>query len=200
MNSKLIIVTGYLAAVKTTFALNLSQELRIPCFSKDLLKISLSRALPVNDRDGSKRLSAAAFDAIEFIAERFMETHCPLIIEANFDMDENHGGIKEGDALKMLADRYNYRTLTYLFTGDPLVLFERFKRRDKMPQRGRTNYEWGEFTLKDYENAASSLERFNIGGQLERIDSTDYDSVDFAHHIETARKFIGLDEVDYTMY
>lgn len=135
MNKKIIIITGYCAAGKTTFSLELSKELKIPCFNKDLLKIAINRSIPINNRDDSKHLSAATFDAIAFITEKFMETENPLIIEANFVMNENHNKLREGDVLKTLVERYGYQTLTYLFLGDLRVLHKRFVEREKQPER-----------------------------------------------------------------
>lgn len=200
LNKKLIVVAGLLAAGKTTFALKLSHELQIPCFSKDLLKNAMGRSMPVNSRDESKLLSATSFDAIEFITERFMEAHLPLIIEANFRMDENHGGIREGEKLQELAERYGYRVLTFLFTGDPSVLHKRYKERENRPERGHANRLWSEFSLEDYENSVSLLGCFDIGGKIIKIDSTDFGAVDFEHHIEQARSFIGFGEADFTMF
>lgn len=41
MNNKIIIVEGYLASGKSTFALKLSESLTIPYFIKDTFKIAL---------------------------------------------------------------------------------------------------------------------------------------------------------------
>ena len=38
MNNKIILVSGYCATGKSTFARNLSQSLNIPCFIKDTIK------------------------------------------------------------------------------------------------------------------------------------------------------------------
>ena len=190
MNKKVIIITGYLAAGKTTFAQALSKELGIPYFSKDLIKVALSRDIIIDNRDDSKRLSAATFDAIEHITERFMETANPLIIEANFVMNENHGGRREGDALKSLIDRYGYKALTYVFTGDFCILCDRFNERDRAPERGDANRLPEPFTYEAFKEHVSPLGEFNIGGDIVRIDATDYNAVDFTSHIEAARLFI----------
>jgi predicted kinase len=191
MNKKIIIVTGYLAAGKTTFALKLSKELGVPCFSKDLLKLALSRSILVNNREESKQLSAATFDAIAFITEKFMETGNPLIIEANFVMTENHNKLKEGDALKALAETYGYQVLTYLFLGDLHVLCDRFNEREKTPERAEV-HRMGDmpFTYDAFEKVISPLGDFNIGGEIVKINATDFNAVDFGKHLETAHSFI----------
>ncbi|MCL2573810.1 MAG: ATP-binding protein [Defluviitaleaceae bacterium] len=187
---KIILIAGYSAAGKTTFAERLSQDLSIPYFSKDMVKIALNRSFPVNNRADSKQLSAIAFDTMAFNAERFMETRQPLVLEANFVMKKNHNGIKEGDALRELIARYNYQPLTYLFLGDLAVLYERFMTRDVLPERGIANKMWGEFTFEDYKKFCQHFGEFDIGGEIVKIDATNLGGVDFCKYIEIANKFL----------
>ena len=189
MNKKIIVITGYLAAGKTTFAARLSQRLGVPYFSKDLVKIALNRSFPVENRAESRQLSAIAFDAMTFNAERFMEVGLPLIIEANFTMKENHGGLKEGDALRALIVRYDYKSLTYIFLGDLPVLYKRFAARDMLAERGTANKMWGEYTFEDYLEDNVHLAEFDIGGEIVKIDATDFEAVDFCKYLEKADGF-----------
>ena len=186
----IIIITGYCAAGKTTFAAKLSQRLGIPYFSKDLVKIALNRSFPVESGADSRQLSAIAFDAIAFNAERLMEVRLPLIVEANFTMKENHGGVKEGEVLRGLVARYNYRSLTYVFLGDLPVLYKRFMARDALPERGAANKMWGEYTYGDYLEDNVHLADFNIGGEIVKIDATDFGAVDFCKYIKVAHTFL----------
>jgi len=189
MNKKLIVIAGHLAAGKTTFALKLSKELNIPSFCKDLIKNALGTNIIIKNREDDKRLSAATFDAITFITERFMETHMPLIVEANF-VNNNHASINEAAVLQALVEKYHYRTLTFLFTGKANILRDRFIKRGSSLS----------LTQEEFERVSFLLGCFDIGGKTEKIDTTEIESVDFAHHIETARKFIGQDEVDFNMF
>ena len=190
MNKKVIIIGGYCATGKTTFAARLSQEFGIPYFAKDLVKIALNRSFPVENRADSKRLSAIAFDAMAFNVERFMEVGLPVIVEANFVMRENHNGLKEGDTLRSLVVRYDYKLFTYIFLGDLPTLYERFMARDVMPERGVANKMWGEYTFEDYTRDNIHLADFIIGGEIVKIDATDLDVVDFCKYIEVAHTFL----------
>jgi len=190
MNRKIIIIAGYGAAGKTTFAVNLSQTLKIPYFSKDLMKIALNRSFPVENQADSRHLSAIAFDAIAFNAERFMEVGKPLIVEANFVMKENHNSLKEGEALRKLIDHYGYKSLTYVFLGDLKVLYERFMIREVLPERGVANVMWGNYTFENYVKGNVPLGEFNIGGEIVKIDTTDIASVNFNKYIKIAHTFM----------
>ena len=186
----IIIIAGYCATGKTTFAARLSQALGIPYFSKDLVKIALNRSFPVENRADSRQLSAIAFDAIAFNAERLMKVGLPVIVEANFVMRENHGGLKEGRALRDLIKRFKYQSLTYVFLGDLPVLYKRFAARDMLPERGTANKMWGEYTFEDYLEDNIHLAEFNIGGEIVKIDATGFDAIDFCKYIKVAHTFL----------
>ena len=190
MNKKIILVAGYSAAGKTTFAARLSKELSIPYLSKDQVKIALNRSFPVNNREDSKRLSAIAFDAMLFTTERFMEVCKPIILEANFVMKENHNGLKEGEALRSLITQYGYQALTYIFLGELPVLYERFAKRDVLPERGVANMMWGNFSYEDYLKGNMHLSEFNVGGKIIQIDTTDFETANFDENIKIAYRFM----------
>lgn len=186
MNKKIIIVTGYLAGGKTTFANKLGQELGIPCFNKDYLKIILHDYIPAKD---SKHMGAAVFDVIVHITQRFMESGNPLIIESTFNNKSNYRNVSEGNALQSLIDQYGYKALTYLLKGDPRVLHKRFLDREKLPER-ETIYVDGLFDdYRFFKQIMMRLDDFDVGERV-TIDTTDFEKVDFAQHIKTAISFM----------
>ena len=84
--------------------------------------------------------------------------------------------------------RHQY--LTYKFTGDTRVLYERYIKREKSPERGDANRDFEEIPFEVFDGYCRNLESFSIGGEVVRIDTTDFESVDFERHIEQARLFI----------
>lgn len=64
MQNKLIVITGYLASGKSTFARTLSERLRVPCFIKDTMKIALCESLGPISKTESSRFSAVTFFSI----------------------------------------------------------------------------------------------------------------------------------------
>jgi len=191
-NRKTIIIGGYCATGKSTFAAVLSKNFGVPHFCKDDVKIALNRSIAVNKRADSRMLSAAAFDAMAFTAERLMESGLPLILEANFVMRPNHNGLHEGNALRDLISRYGYKSLTYIFHGDLEVLYRRFAARDVLPERGVANKMWGEYAFDDYLRDNLHLTDFDIGGRIVRIDTTDFASVDFEGYTRIAHEFLNI--------
>ena len=189
MKPHIIIITGYLAAGKSTFARRLSEVINVPCIVKDTFKSALCASIDVDSREESSRFSAVTFDAMMYVAERHIETGCPIIIEGNFVPY----GIKKTDeagVLKALIDKYNCRSLTFKFIGDTQILHRRYIERDKLPERGKVNAMLGEIPHNDFDRFCHNLDGFNIGGEVIEVDTTDFGNVNFEQHIETARAFL----------
>ena len=192
MNKKIIIVAGYLASGKSTFAARLSGRINTPCFIKDTFKSAICANLPVTDREEGRRFSAATFNAIAYVAEKLMETGYPLIIEGNFVM----GGYMKADesvVIKSLIGRYGYRSLTYIFWGDTRVLCDRFNEREKLPERGQANRAFAEFSYADFDKMLPPLGEFNAGGEIIKVETTDFEKVDYEGLFALAEGFIGTD-------
>jgi len=193
MNKRIIIVAGHLAAGKTAFALRLSKELNVPCFIKDTFKEAICKSAPVTNREAGKLFSAVTFDAMTYAAGRLMEAGFPLILEGNFVPVEVKAADEEG-IIEELIRKHGYGSLTFILIGDPRVLHERFTRREALPERGSANNIFSEFTYEDFLRSAEALGRFNAGGEIVNIDTTDFNAVDFDKYIEAARAFMKFGE------
>lgn len=189
MNGKVIVVQGYLASGKSTFALALARELGIPYFVKDTFKSALCQSIPIDSREVSSRFSAVTFDAMMYAAERLMEADMPLIIEGNF----LPAGIKKTDeagAIRLLVEKYDFRSLTFKFAGNINVLYERFAAREGSPERGKANMMFTMPTIAEFETFCRNMDGFDIGGEVVEIDTTDLEKVDFKEYIKAAQTFI----------
>lgn len=131
MNKKVIIIEGYLASGKSTFALQLSKSLNIPYLIKDTFKIALCKNVSVTNRAESSVFSTVTFDGMMYVTERMLETSNPIIIEGNF-VPAGVKRVDEAGAIKRLIDKYNYTSLDFKFLGDTQVLHQRFLKREKM--------------------------------------------------------------------
>jgi len=73
VGNKVIIVTGYPAAGKSTFAGKLAKQLHIPCFKKDLIKEVMSDGFGIENKEllfRDKKCSVATFLLMLHIAEQ----------------------------------------------------------------------------------------------------------------------------------
>ena len=186
---KIIIVEGYLASGKSTFARRLSEEINVPYLIKDTFKIALCASVPINYREESSRFSAVTFDAMMYVTERLMETRYPIIIEGNF-VPAGLKKVDEAGVIKALIENYDYQSLTYKFTGDTQVLHKRFAKRENTPERGKANTMFAEILFKDFDIWCHNLDAFNVGGEIIKVDTTNFEKVDYKRLITLAEKFL----------
>lgn len=189
MNKSVIIVQGYLAAGKSTFATELAKELGVPCFIKDTFKIALCQSVEIESREVSSRFSAVTFDGMMYTAERLMEAGFPFIIEGNF----LPAGIKKTDeagAIRSLIGKYGYSSLTFKFVGKIGELYKRFAAREGTPERGRANQMFTLPTAAEFEMFCRNMDGFDVGGEVIEVDTTDFEKVDFRKLIGVAQTFM----------
>lgn len=185
----LIVIEGYPASGKSTFARRLSEELKVPCFIKDTFKIALCRSVGHVDRAQSDSFSAVTFDAIIYSAERLMENGLPVIIEGNF-VPKGKKALDENGVIAALIEKYAYPALSFKFIADTNVLFERFNARERTPQRGQANMRGVPYTYEDFCYWCHKLDGFTLPCETLTLDTTDFDSVDFAAMAEKTRLFL----------
>ena len=190
MNKKIIIVEGYLASGKSTFAQQLSKHINIPYLIKDTLKIALCESVTIANRDESSIFSAVTFDAMMYVTERMFETGCPIIIEGDF-VPAGVKKVDEAGVIRQLIDKYEYSSLVFKFTGDTRVLYKRFVEREETLERGQVNKIGADVSYDVFDGWCHNLDSFDVGGKIIRVDTTDFDSVDFEGYYEIARQFIG---------
>lgn len=186
---KLIIVTGALAAGKSTFARRLGTELHLPCFVKDTFKSALCAGMSLSGRAESSRFSAIAFHAILYTTRQLMEAGYPLIVEGNFTPT----GVKptdEAGELSALVRQFGYSALTFRFTGDPAVLYDRFLTREGDPERGEANRLGFRPTPEQFGQWCRNLEPFRVGGEQVTVNTTQFAAVDFNALVRSAGKFL----------
>lgn len=193
MNKKIIIIEGYLASGKSTFALQLSKSINVPYFVKDTFKTAICNSISIANRKESSLFSAATFDAMMYVTERFFETGNPIIIEGNFAP----AGVKQVDeagVIKRLIDQYGYTPLTFKFIGDTQILYRRFMDREKTVERGQANKIGFNVSYDIFDGWCHNFDNFNVGGKIIQADTSDFTKVNFDKYINSARQFISESE------
>lgn len=123
-----ILVAGMPASGKSTLALKISGELNIPVLSKDSIKELMFDDIGFHSRDEKVRLGNAAMHIMYYAAEQMMKCSMPFVLENNFE-DASMPGIME------LLTGYRYQGITVLLTGNPAVIYERFRNRNASDDR-----------------------------------------------------------------
>ena len=189
MNKKIIIIEGYLASGKSTFALQLSKSINVPYFVKDTFKTAICNSISIADRKESSLFSVVTFDAMMYVAERFFETGSPIIIEGNF-VPAGVKKVDEAGVIKELIDKYGYTPLTFQFIGDTQILYRRFMDREKTVERGQANKIGFDVSYDIFDGWCHNFDNFNVGGEIIQVDTTDFSEVNFDNYIMFARQFI----------
>ncbi|MCY3913515.1 MAG: ATP-binding protein [Chloroflexi bacterium] len=136
----LLIVNGYAASGKTTLARALSRELRWPLVVKDEFKELLFDRLGAADYKESKRLGAAAIDVMFSVARELLVAGTSVIIESPLIPSFDNPRIRP---LERDAD---FLTVQVVLTGDPDVLFERYRSRAERGERHPSHFDHDRFS------------------------------------------------------
>ncbi len=189
MSQKIIVIEGYLASGKSTFALQLSRALNIPYLIKDTFKIALCKNISVASRIESSIFSTVTFDGMMYVTERMLETNTPVIIEGNF-VPAGVKKIDEAGAIKHLVTKYNCTSLDFKFMGNTRVLHQRFLQREKTAERGEVNKIGMDVSYDTFDQWCHNFDDFDIGGETVRVDTTNFTNVDFNTYIKLAKEFM----------
>ncbi len=182
----IIIVTGELAAGKTSYGKKISEVLKIPFFSKDEIKeILYNSSNNTNlDYEAKRRMGAISYEVFYYIIEKQMKVGLPLIVESNF--------VKESvSIIKDLLNKYDYKSITIRFEGDLQILHRRFLNREYSDERPMGLVSNGMFDdFENFEKTAIKSKEFKINDNEILVDTTDFLKVDFDEIIENIQKFM----------
>lgn len=178
MSGKLIIIGGYCATGKSTFSNKLANFLGIPCFNKDNLKEVMADSFGSDTKEVYKKGSAATFNLMLHIVERFLLTGNVCIIEANFKSFEEI-------EIKELLKKYDADCLTFVFTGDLDTLYDRYTERDQ--ERHWVHLRAGDSA--SFKEGQTGLAELSIG-QTIQVDATDFKEIKHNDLFESAKAFL----------
>ena len=119
---RLILISGDLAAGKSTYSHVLGEKFSLPVFNKDTVKEILGDDIGFADRTENRRLSVAAVDLMIHVFAALAKTGSDAVLEANFRTEEL-------TRIGELAEQYGYEQLFLYFQADVDVIYDRFMAR-----------------------------------------------------------------------
>jgi predicted kinase len=122
-----LIVTGSPATGKTTLAVKLGSELRLPVLSKDLFKGALLESLGAASLSESQKLGRAAFTMLYAAATELVGAGVSLILEAPF-----RSGVSEPS---LTALTHRAAAAVIVCTASSEVVVRRFRQRASSSER-----------------------------------------------------------------
>ena len=183
MKNKIILIAGYCATGKSTFAHALGERLQLPCFNKDTIKEILGDGFGPENAGVREKNSAVTFALMLHIAERFLRAGKGCILESNFRLPES-------GRLRALFDQYGCACLTFLFQGEPDALYARYARRDRAGARHWVHRPAGQ----DPAQLAGWQRQFGLEGiavgETVAVDATSFETVNYKELFAAAERFI----------
>lgn len=161
--SKVVLITGDLAAGKSTLADSLSSKFGFTCIKKDKLKEGLGDVIGFNNREENRKLSIASVELMMYFLKQSMVSNTNIVLEANFRLNEI------SDISKIVNDSNSELRVIYL-TGDYDVLYKRFMHR--VPHRHKVHLSMG--LDKDFEKFKNYINELRT--QIQDIDCCKIDT------------------------
>lgn len=122
----LYLISGDLAAGKSTLALNMADKLKVPCFIKDDMKEIACDIIGFNNREENRKNSKASVALMIYSFNQLAKQGVDAILEANFRDDEL-------SQIYDIVNKNDYTVKKIMLYGDPKILYQRFL--DRLPNR-----------------------------------------------------------------
>jgi predicted kinase len=147
---QVLLITGNLAALKSTLAKRLSNDLNVVCLNKDDMKEVLGDTIGFSNREENLKLSKATFGMMIKLMLDILKVHDLVVLESNFKSNEIQ-------YLNEVVSSHDIRQSIVFFTGEVGVLYERYVRRQ--PERHHVHTSTG---LISFENFKMSMAPFDL--------------------------------------
>lgn len=164
---KLLLITGDIAAGKSTFSKILSERYRTAVFQKDTIKEILGDFIGFHNREENKILSNTTIEIMRHIFSQIAGTDNDVILEANFHTDEL-------EKLHLAASENQYDVLTIVLQGDAEVLYHRYLHRMKEENRHPVHLSTTLDVKEDFIKMAEDTRKEKIVGETLVIEASDF--------------------------
>ena len=164
---KLLLITGDIAAGKTTFSRILSERYHSAVFQKDSIKEVLGDTIGFQNREENKKLSNATLGIMFHIFSQTVQTGGDLILEANFHEHEL-------EKLHSIANQNQYEVLTIVLRGNPEILYQRYLHRMNEENRHPVHLSTTLDVKEDFLKTAEWIKKEKVMGETLVIEASDF--------------------------
>ena len=192
-----IIVSGIPASGKSTAAKMISERLSIPYFSKDSVKECLFDTVGFSCRAEKVKLNLGATATLCYIAEQLMQTNLPFVVENNFENTTSRPMLD-------LLEKYRYKAISIVLTGNYEKIYQRFCQREHSPDRHRghvvndcypevnANGQVPQMTFEHFVEFGEKrgMDKFRVNGENITVDTSDIQNVDWQALLEKIAQLV----------
>lgn len=164
---KLLLITGDLAAGKSTFARLLSERYGIPAIHKDSFKEVIADSLGFADREQNLKLSRTAVALMVSVFSSVAPSGHDVVLEANFHTPEH-------EALLRLGAACGYSVLTVVVRGDTDILYPRYLHRIEHENRHPAHLSAPLHIREEFEEYIRQARAETYGGRLLQVNANDF--------------------------
>ena len=164
---KLLLITGDIAAGKSTFSNILSERYHAAVFQKDSIKEVLGDAIGFRDREENLKLSNATMGILYHVFSKLSVTGNNVILESNFHEAELQ-------QLHEIAGENQYEVCTLVLRGDTDVLYQRYMNRMNNENRHPVHLSTTLDVKEDFIRCAEWMKQEKVIGRTIEIDATDF--------------------------
>ncbi|MBU1141456.1 MAG: ATP-binding protein [Firmicutes bacterium] len=167
---KVIIITGHLAALKSTVSTKLGNDLGIIVFNKDDLKEVLGKTIGFKTRADNLKLSLATFKLMVKLMKDTLKVNECVILESNFRL-------KEFVQISEMCRRLGYDKTVIFMSGDPQVLYQRYKKRQ--PYRDKVHTSTGLLDFDTFKSVLVVFDKQYYGEDAIYLDTSTFEESDY---------------------
>ena len=178
-----VLISGAPGTGKTYLARRLVEALSVVVLEKDAIKETLFDAVGEGDRESSKKLGGATFALLRMLVESHLKAEQSVVAEAAFWNEY------ERPWLDRMKESYDFDTLELHCHADPEIVIDRFVRRAESDER-HSGHRSGMSREALEGEIRGQIERYGAittGEGLVRIDTTDFEMVDYDAIVERVR-------------
>ena len=175
----LVVVTGPPCSGKTTLATRIAEEFRLPLIAKDAIKESLFDTMGSSDREWSKKLGYASLILLFDLIEAQLRAGKSVVAENAF-----HSKL-DGPRFEALRKDHAFELVQVYCFAERDVLLARLAARAESGQRHPGHVEQTDAAHVERGLSDGTWDPMEVGGELTRVDTTDFDRVDHRALIAT---------------
>jgi len=178
---QVLLISGHLAALKSTLAKRLASDLNVVCLNKDDMKEVLGDTIGFSNREENIKLSKATFGMMVKLMFDILRVQDLIILESNFKSDE----IKY---LNEIVYSHDIRQSSVFFTGEVGVLYERYVRRQ--PDRHHVHTSTGLISFENFKMSMTPYDSTLYGNRSFMFDTTVMNDIKYQELLKKVKELL----------